>query len=239
MEGFTYHNIFETKGIEYLLIIGFFVILIPFWIILSKHVKTARLLKGSMGFLSARSLSVPQGLFFSKFHTWTHLERSGVARVGLDDFLLHLTGPVKFKPVKQPGDNINKGELLATIMRDGKQLDIFSPISGEIVEENRALQEDSDQLNFDPCMKGWIFKIKPASWITETKSYYLAEKATAWSTRELDRFKGWLATSSAKYDTFNSGIVLQDGGELVEKPLAELPVELWQDFQESFLSGRG
>jgi glycine cleavage system H protein len=238
MEGFTYQNIFETKGIEYLLIISFFAVLIPFWIILSKHVKANRFLQRSMGFLTARSLTIPQGLFFSKFHTWTHLERSGVASVGLDDFLLHLTGPVQLKPVRQTGDRIKKGELLATVIRDGKQLEIFSPISGEIVEENHLLHEDSDQLNLDPCKKGWIFKIKPASWIAETKSYYLAEKATAWSAQELDRFKGWLATSSAKYDTFNYGIVLQDGGELVEKPLAELPAELWQDFQESFLNGK-
>ena len=238
MEGFTYQNIFETKGIEYLLIICFFAVLIPFWIILSKHVKATRLLQRSMGFLSTRSLSIPQGLFFSKFHTWTHLERSGVASVGLDDFLLHLTGPVQFNPVKQTGERIKKGEILASVIRDGKKLEIFSPISGEIVEENPLLHKDSDQLNLDPCRKGWIFKIKPVSWIAETKSYYLAEKATTWSAQEMDRFKGWLATSSAKYDTFNSGIVLQDGGELVEMPLAGLPAELWQDFQESFLNGK-
>jgi glycine cleavage system H protein len=238
MEGFTYQNIFETKGIEYLLIICFFAVLIPFWIILSKHVKTNRFLKRKSGFLSAGSLTVPQGLFFSKFHTWTHLERSGVASVGLDDFLLHLTGPVQFKPVKQPGDSINKGDLMATLILDGKQLEIFSPISGEIVEENPVLREDIDLLNLDPYMKGWIFKIKPVSWIAETKFYFLAETATVWSTLELDRFKGWLAISSAKFHNFNSGIVLQDGGELVDKPLAGLPAEIWFDFQENFLSGR-
>lgn len=237
MEGFTYQNIFETKGIEYLLIIGFFTVLIPFWIILSKNVKVTRFLKRSMDFLSARSLTIPQGLFFSKFHTWAHLERSGVASVGMDDFLLHLTGPVQFNPLKHTGDQINKGEILATIIRDGKQLEIFSPISGEIVEENPVLQEDSDQLNLDPCMKGWMYKIRPVSWIDETQSYYLAEKAIAWSEQELDRFKSWLLTSSVKYESFHSGIVLQDGGELVDRPLAGLPAEVWHDFQERFLTG--
>ena len=42
MEQFTYNNIFETKGIEYLLIIGFFLVLIPFWLILNKRVEIAR-----------------------------------------------------------------------------------------------------------------------------------------------------------------------------------------------------
>ena len=41
-------------------------------------------------------LRIPLGLLFSKNHTWAHLEKSGVAEVGIDDFLLHITGDVKF-----------------------------------------------------------------------------------------------------------------------------------------------
>lgn len=237
MEGFTYQNIFETKGIEYLIIIGFFAVLIPFWIILNKHIKVNRLIQRSLGVLSARSISIPQGLFFSKFHTWTHLERSGHAKVGLDDLLLHLTGQVEFKPLKQSGDMIIKGELLAEIIRNGKHLSILSPITGEIVEENKVLQEDSDQINFDPYIKGWIYKIRPLAWISETQSYYMAEDAITWSAQELERFKGWLASSLSKYDSFPSGVVLQDGGELVDQPLSGLPSEVWKDFQEEFLYG--
>ena len=42
MEGFSYNNIFETKGIEYLAIIAFFAILIPFWLLLNKQVKNKK-----------------------------------------------------------------------------------------------------------------------------------------------------------------------------------------------------
>ena len=45
MEGFSYNNIFETKGIEYLAIIAFFVLLIPFWILLNRQAKNKRQLQ--------------------------------------------------------------------------------------------------------------------------------------------------------------------------------------------------
>lgn len=236
MEGFTYQNIFETKGIEYLLIIGFFAILIPFWIILNKQKGVSRFLRRSSGNLRERLINVPQGVFFSKFHTWTHLGRSGIATVGVDDLLLHLTGSVQYAPVKHPGDLTEKGELLAVVMNNDKHLDILSPLSGEIVEDNPALREDAGQLNRDPYGTGWMYKVRPSSWIPETQSYYLADKATAWSARELNRFREWLVSRLPKYGDVDSRLVLQDGGELADGPLAELPAEVWQDFQETFIS---
>lgn len=236
MDGFTYKNIFETKGIEYLVTVIFFLILIPFWIILNRQVKNKRQAQESLGTLTAKSLKIPQGLFFSRFHTWTHLEKSGVAKVGLDDLLMHITGIVKFKQHIQSGERVKKGELIAEIDQKGKLLKIFSPISGEIVEANPVLTNSPELLNEDPYVKGWMFKIKPTSWVADTNSYYLAEEATTWATQELDRFKDFLSVSIGKYSAEPSNLVLQDGGELVDRPLSELPDEVWQDFQKDFLS---
>ena len=99
MDGFTYNNIFEMKGIEYLAIAIFFAILIPFWIILNKEVKTKQKVQRDLGNLTPYSLKIPQGLFFSRLHTWAHLEKSGLAKVGLDDLLVHITGEVKFSRI--------------------------------------------------------------------------------------------------------------------------------------------
>jgi len=177
MDGFSYTNIFETKGIEYLAIIAFFIILIPFWILLNKQAKISKQIKRIIGILSASVLKIPQGLFFSKNHTWTHLERSGSATVGLDDLLLHITGTVNFRNLKNPGDMINKGDLLTEVNQNGKILRIFSPISGKILASNTLLKDNPELSSEDPYGKGWIYKIKPTSWIAETSSYYLAEEA--------------------------------------------------------------
>jgi glycine cleavage system H protein len=234
MEQFTYSNIFETKGIEYLAIITFLALLIPFWILLNKKSQTINF-KKALGVLTAGVLRIPQGLFYSKNHTWTHLERSGTANVGLDDLLLHITGEVKFKNLRNAGELINKGDLLAEIDQNGKYLKVFSPISGKILDTNGKLNDNPDMIIADPYGLGWIYKIKPSSWISDTNSYFLAEEATNWSKKELERFKDFLAFTVKKYSPEPSMLVLQDGGELRDNTLSGLPNEVWQDFQESFL----
>jgi len=236
MDAFSYNNIFETKGIEYLAIITFFILLIPFWIFLNRKVNSKKQLQKSIGTLTADTLKVPQGLFFSRFHTWTHLEKSGVAKIGLDDLLVHITGEVKFDHLIGSGEKVKKGDLIAKVNQKGKVLKIYSPISGEIMEANSALANNPGVLNEAPYTKGWMYKIKPVSWIADTSSYFLAEDATLWAKQELERFKDFLSTSIGKFSPMPSNILLQDGGELIDQPLSELPDEIWQEFQQDFLS---
>jgi glycine cleavage system H protein len=155
--------------------------------------------------------------------------------VGLDDLLLHITGTVEFNHMKNPGDKIQKGDLLTEIDQKGKILRISSPISGTILEANPMLKEEPQLSSEDPYGKGWIYKIKPNNWIAETNSCYLAEEATRWSKMELERFKDFMAVSARKYGGSPSFTVLQDGGELCDNVLSELSNEIWQDFQQEFL----
>ncbi|HET6559494.1 MAG TPA: glycine cleavage system protein H, partial [Prolixibacteraceae bacterium] len=160
----------------------------------------------------------------------------GVAKVGLDDLLIHLTGEVTVNQVKASGEKIKKGDLLAEISHKGKPLKIYAPISGEIVEANSVLSNSPGLLNEDPYEKGWMYKIRPASWVADTSSYFMAEDATQWAVQELERFKDFLAASLGRYSPQPSHHVLQDGGELRDQPLSDLPVEVWQDFQQDFLN---
>jgi glycine cleavage system H protein len=235
MEGFTYTNIFETKGIEYLAIITFFAILVPFWLLLNRQVKITLQIQKSLDFLTAGSLRIPQGLFFSRFHAWTHLEKSGLAKVGPDDFLMKVTGEVKVLNLRKHGEHVSKGDILATISQNDKMLHLYSPISGRIVESNDNLIKDPAMLSEDPYSKGWLYKIKPENWVEETNAYYLAEGASKWAEQEIVRLRDFLATAAGNGSSGLSNIVLQDGGELCAEPLAGLPGEIWQAFQEDFL----
>lgn len=236
MEGFTYNNIFETKGIEYLVIIAFFAILIPIWLILNRKVKLSEQISKVTRLITPGSIRIPQGVFFSKFHSWAHLETNGDAKVGIDDLLLHFTGEVKIENTKSPGEIIKKGDLLTMINHKGKILKILSPISGEIKGINQSLFDNPTPINEDFYQQLWIYTIKPTNWKSETGNYYLAEEATIWMLQELTRFKDFVAAAVSKYIPESPGIVLQDGGELVDQPLAELPEEIWQEFQDKFLS---
>ena len=216
---FSYTNIFETKGIEYLAIIAFFAILVPFWLFLNKKIK----IKKQDRSLSYSNLRIPQGLFFCKNHTWTYLEKSGIAKVGIDDLLTNIIGEVKIIKQVDNYKTIKKGELLAEIDNNGKRLKILSPISGIILIFNDLQEEE------------WIYKIQPSDWINETKTYYLASEATYWMEKELLRFKDFVMLFIGKNQVGNA-VILQDGGELCENALDELPDAIWNDFQKDFLN---
>ncbi len=238
MEGFSLVDIYETKGAEYLFVIGYLVVLIIFWRLMRNPGKVLRQIRDAIGTLSAKVLRVPQGIYFNQNHTWAHLGESGAARVGVDDFLPHVIGDLQLSGLKEPGDSIKKGELLAEILQDGKQLKVFSPISGEVLETNTLVVEHPDMINEDPYQQGWLYQVKPSNWMKETRSFLLGEKATEWSEKEVTRFKDFLSMGAMqKYASEPAMVMLQDGGEIRDQVMSELPGEVWEDFQEEFLNG--
>ncbi len=235
MENFSYQNIFETKGIEYIFILLFFAILIPFWLLLNRRTKELTRVREALS-LSLQMLKIPQGLHLSSNHTWMHLKKAGTARIGLDDLLMHITGEVNVTFIATPGVEIKKGDLLAEINREGKTLQIYSPISGEIKKANNSLLNNPEFLNNDPFNQGWVYEIKPSQWIAETRSCYLAEESSKWMKNELERFKEFILNATGGGVSDTSQIILQDGGELCDHTMSQLPNEVWKDFQKKFLS---
>lgn len=235
MEGFTYTNIFATKGVEYIAIIAFFLVLVPFWMFLNKPVNLSSGRRKFSQFLTLDSVRIPLGVFFSRFHTWAFLESSGTAKVGISDLLVKITGNVQFSNLRESGESIRKGDLLASIHRDGKILNVYAPISGEIRQTNSRLIKNPALVSEDPYHAGWIYKIAPENWSADTHTCLLADKAKAWAEHELNRFRDFLASAISERAGLPA-IALQDGGELFEHALAELPEEIWQSFQQDFLS---
>ncbi len=236
MEGFTYSNIFDTKGIEYLIIIAFFAFLIPFWLFMNRKMKPTNQTSKNAHLNTPGSIQIPQGVFFSKFHTWAHLEPHGNAKIGIDGLLLHITGNVEVENIKKPGDFIVKGDVMTAVSSNKKKLRVKSPISGEIVELNPLMAYIQEPISIESNRNLWIYSIKPTNWKAETNNCFLAEEATVWMLKELARIKEFLSIAVSKIDPHSSALALQDGGELIDQPLANLPVEIWQDFQDTFLN---
>lgn len=234
MDGFTYSNIFETKGIEYIIVIFFLLILIPFWIFVNRKVPVGKQIQQAINVLTAGILNIPQGLFFSKNHTWVYLEKTGNAKIGIDDFLQKVVGEVQIVPLKSSGEQVQKNDVLAEIEQNGKRLKIVSPISGEVIATH--LPENKLGLpNSDPYEEGWFYALKPSNWKAETSGFFLAEEATNWIKNELERLKDFLNVSMAKYSGESAALAFQEGGELVANPLSHVQPEIWDDFQKQFL----
>lgn len=232
MEGFTYHNIFDTKGIEYLVIIGFFAILVPFWLLLNKKKNPLQKAKEILS-LGLRQLRIPHGYLFSKNHTWLHMDKNGLAKIGLDDMILYLTGKVNVNFAVEPGSKVKKGDLIAEIKQDEKNLRILSPISGVIRGENSNL-ENSVLLSSLPLDQGWLVELEPSNWLGEILNFKMAKDASEWIRNEMNQFKNYVQSSSSNAE--NAQLILQDGGEIQDQTLSRLSCKDWDEFQKNFLN---
>jgi glycine cleavage system H lipoate-binding protein len=163
------------------------------------------------------------------------MEKDGNVKIGLDDFLQHVTGTITRIKMKEPGVKIRKGEKFLSIIRNGKQLNIYSPVSGTIINQNNELNADSSILNSSPYSEGWVYVIEPKNWLREIQFMQMAEKYKLWLQDEFIRLKDFLSTSVRSNENVYAHLVLQDGGELTDHILADLDPEVWEDFQTNFI----
>jgi glycine cleavage system H lipoate-binding protein len=187
------------------------------------------------GQLNPESIGIPQGLLFSKSHTWSFMDRDGKVKIGIDDFMQHIVGPVTRIEMKKAGEKIRKGDILVTLVQNGKQLHLYSPVSGTIAEFNPLLKSDPSQLNASPYSSGWIYRVEPANWMKELQFMEMADSYRKWIADEFSRLRDFLATSIKVSRPELQYVVLQDGGHLKDHVLADFGPEVWEDFQTSFL----
>ena len=185
--------------------------------------------------LNVQSVEAPAGLYYDKTHTWAFMEKDGQVKIGIDDFLQHITGLITQVKMKTVGEKVRKGEKIFTIIREGKQLEIYSPVSGYIKQYNEDLLLSPQRLNSSPYSDGWVYQIEPANWLRETRFMFMSDKFRDWLDDEFTRLKDFLATSANSNSLVYNHIVLQDGGELTDNVLADLGPEVWEDFQTNFL----
>ena len=191
--------------------------------------------KGSFSAFDEEKVNVPGGVYFDKTHTWAFMEQDGSVKVGIDDFLQHITGPITRVDMKLPGERIRKGEQLCTIIQKGKQLRIYAPVSGVIRAQNQKLSYDSSLINQSPFKEGWVYSIEPSNWLREISFMNMADKYRLWLKGEFSRVRDFLATTLQAGNAEMAYVTLQDGGEMKDHVLADLGPEVWEEFQRKII----
>ncbi|MGD9488804.1 MAG: glycine cleavage system protein GcvH [Calditrichaceae bacterium] len=104
-------------------------------------------------------MSIPGELKYTKDHEWTKTE-GDIVVVGITDYAQGELGDVVFVELPEVGDKVSMGDSFGTIEAVKAVADLFSPVSGEIVEINGALEDEPETVNKDPYGEGWMVKIK-------------------------------------------------------------------------------
>jgi len=102
-----------------------------------------------------------KGLVFTETHEWLRVE-GDTATLGLTDYAQGELGDIVFVELPEPGTNLSAGDVLTTVESVKSVSELYSPVSGEVIEGNAALEDDPAVINTDPYGGGWIAKIKLA-----------------------------------------------------------------------------
>lgn len=105
---------------------------------------------------------VPSDLRYAKSHEWVRVA-GDVATVGITDHAQHELTDVVFVELPEVGRTVKAGEACAVVESVKTASDIYSPVSGQIVEVNKAAADDPSLVNREPFAGGWFFKIKLAN----------------------------------------------------------------------------
>lgn len=103
--------------------------------------------------------NVPAELKYAKSHEWVRVS-GDLATVGITDHAQHELTDVVFVELPEPGRKVAAGEACAVVESVKTASDIYSPVSGEIIERNQALAEDTGLVNREPYAGGWFYKIR-------------------------------------------------------------------------------
>jgi len=102
---------------------------------------------------------VKKGYIYTETDEWIKVE-GNEALIGITDYAQHHLGDIVFIEIGSEGKTIAKGDVLTTIESVKSANDVFSPISGKIIEMNSKLEQDSGLINKDPYSEGWIARIQ-------------------------------------------------------------------------------
>ena len=105
--------------------------------------------------------NVPESLRYTKDHEWAKIEGNRV-RVGITDHAQSELTDVVYVEFPPVGKVVKQGDVLGTVESVKAVSEIFAPVSGKVVEVNKALEDAPEQVNKDPYGSGWMVVLEPS-----------------------------------------------------------------------------
>ena len=104
--------------------------------------------------------NIPTELKYAKSHEWVRDEGDGTVVVGISDHAQAQLGDLVFVELPEVGETLIAGSECAVVESVKAASDIYSPVSGEVLSINEALEDAPETVNEDAYGNGWLFKLK-------------------------------------------------------------------------------
>ncbi len=102
---------------------------------------------------------LPEDYYYTKEHEWAQVDEN-IVTIGITQFAQEQLGEVVYVELPEEGAKVNQGESFGVVESVKAASDLYSPVSGTVIEVNTALMDDPSGLNDDPMNEGWMMKIE-------------------------------------------------------------------------------
>jgi glycine cleavage system H protein len=103
--------------------------------------------------------NVPEDLHYSKDHEWIRVEGE-TGTIGITDYAQHSLGDVVYVELPKAGDKFEAHESFGSVESVKAVSELFTPVSGEVVEVNETLQDSPELVNSDPYGAAWMIRVR-------------------------------------------------------------------------------
>lgn len=169
---------------------------------------------------------VPENVRYHAGHTWALSESRELVRVGMDDFASKLIGKIDSISLPQRGRWVRQGQKIWTIFRDGKSVDMVSPIEGTITDVNEAVAKNPELARKDPYGEGWLVTVQAPDSKLNFRNLLGGTLARLWTESSAMQLRNKMPMLA--------GAMAQDGGVAVDDLTAHMPNEDWAEITKEF-----
>jgi len=107
-------------------------------------------------------MNFPEDLKYTKDHEWIRIN-GDIGTVGITDYAQSELGDVVFVELPPVGNKVEFGQSFGTVEAVKAVSDLYSPVTGEVIEINKEIQDSPELVNKEPYERGWMIKVKLAN----------------------------------------------------------------------------
>jgi glycine cleavage system H lipoate-binding protein len=177
--------------------------------------------------LDIKGFKIPHGYYLHRGHTWVKIEESATVRVGLDDFVLRVLGPLDRIEAPLMGKEVRQDRADIFLTRGSNAARILSPLSGVVTAINPELRQKGKLANQDPYTEGWVMRLHSTNLRQDLRDLMIGNQASAFLDEEVDRLYQVIEE--------HAGPLAADGGYLGDDIYGNLPQVGWEKLTGLFL----
>ena len=181
---------------------------------------------GAPVMLKQAGFEVPEAYCFHPGHTWVVDEGRQNARVGIDAFAGNLFGKIDSVELADLNRWVRQGQKLCTVTREGRSIDMLSPVEGVLVSVNHEVLKNPNLAIEDPYRNGWLCVVKAPEMATNVKNLLTGPIVPAWMQNSIARVGAMVQQLTPA--------LAQDGGLPIKGLLFQVDASVQQQLAKEF-----